>query len=131
MAKNKAQAAQAAEPVITEKLVKNVLNIKTLLASAGIEITDEQAEALSSKIVVKKVGRAKATYKKGEVVLKPEDKAANQVRVALDVLEDGMTIDQWAEACSLDTRFVTKQDPAKVLMYYQKQLIDQGLLVKA
>ena len=122
--------AKKQEAAVTETTIKNTLNLQSILADVGITVTDEQLDMLSQRVTVKKSGRGKAKYSLGTVQLTPEDKIAPQARIAIENLKDGMTINEWADAVQKDTRFVTKQDVSKILMYYQKDLIDRNLISK-
>lgn len=120
------------QPTNTEKTIKNAMNIKALLESVGITVTDEQVDLLSASLTYKasKSG-SNIRYSHGQVKLEPTDKIALQARIALENLTDGMSLETWAQMLSLDKRFVTKQQPAKIIAYYQKSLIEAGYLVKS
>ena len=117
---------------VTEKHIQNEMNIKSLLEQHGISVTDEQVALLSTNLTFKhsKGGNHKH-YKHGEVKLEPTTKIALQARIALENLEDGMNLADWAAKTKADKRFVSKQETSKIIAYYQKDLIEKGFLVKA
>lgn len=120
------------QPSNTEKTIKNAMNIKALLESVGITVTDEQVDMLSASLTYKasKSG-SNIRYSHGQVKLEPTTKIALQARIALENLENGMSLETWANNLAADKRFITKQQPAKIIAYYQKSLIESGFLVKS
>jgi hypothetical protein len=126
----KAKSTETSAPVVTEKTIQNEMNLLTILNAAGIQCTTEQIEMISKNVIVKKQGRGKLHYKLGENKLEATTKIALQARIAVENLEDGMTLEDWAAKVAKDSRFVTKQDVSKVIAYYQKDLVELGIISK-
>lgn len=106
------------------------MTLKDLLTSIGVSVTEEQYEALASRVTLKtnkSSGKTGGTYSYLSSSFGP--KTPTQMRTCVNVLMKlgSATMEQWAVAAG--DVLVTRQDPAKVIAFYRKRMLDEGLIV--
>ena len=106
------------------------MQLKDLLTAIGITVTEEQYGALASRVVLKTEkpqGKAGGTYSYLSSAFGP--KTPTQMRTCVNVLMElgTATMEEWAKAAG--EVLVTRQDPAKVIAFYRKRMIDEGLIM--
>lgn len=105
------------------------MTLKDLLTSIGVSITEEQYGELASRVVLKadkSPGKTGGTYSYLSSSFGP--KTPTQMRTCVNVLMElgSATMEQWAVAAG--DVLVTRQDPAKVIAFYRKRMLDEGLI---
>lgn len=106
------------------------MQLKDLLTAIGITVTEEQYGALASRVVLKTEkpqGKTGGTYSYLSSAFGP--KTPTQMRTCVNVLMElgTATMEEWAKAAG--DVLVTRQDPAKVIAFYRKRMLDEGLIV--
>ncbi len=106
------------------------MQLKDLLTAIGITVTEEQYGALASRVVLKTEkpqGKIGGTYSYLSSAFGP--KTPTQMRACVNVLMElgTATMEEWAKAAG--DVLVTRQDPAKVIAFYRKRMLDEGLIV--
>lgn len=105
------------------------MNLKELLKSAGVEITDSQAAVLEPLVKVK----AKAAKTNAKYVGTGKEFGAKtplQMKQAVNALglEEPADIKAWAARLAEYDGFKTQQSPEKVIAFYRKRAIEAGLV---
>ena len=105
------------------------MTLKDLLTSIGVSITEEQYGELASRVMLKtdkSPGKTGGTYSYLSSSFGP--KTPTQMRTCVNVLMElgSATMEQWAVAAG--DVLVTRQDPAKVIAFYRKRMLDEGLI---
>lgn len=106
------------------------MQLKDLLTAIGITVTEEQYGALASRVVLKTEkpqGKTGGTYSYLSSAFGP--KTPTQMRTCVYALMElgTATMEEWAKAAG--DVLHTRQDPAKVIAFYRKRMIDEGLIV--
>lgn len=106
------------------------MTLKDLLTSIGVSITEEQYGELASRVTLKAGKNSSKTdtiYSYLSSSFGP--KTPTQMRTCVNVLMElgSATMEQWAVAAG--DVLVTRQDPAKVVAFYRKRMLDEGLIV--
>jgi len=103
------------------------------LKNLGIEFDEELGDRLNRELKVKSQARANRSYKLADNVTEESLKAikTNQKRIiAMTLLkaDSPVTTKEWA---NLAEDLQTKQDPERIIMYYKRDLLDEGYIVEA
>jgi hypothetical protein len=106
------------------------MKLNEILAAAGIEVSAEQLEQISSQLEIKK--SKKVTAKKWAVVEDAEFSAKTplQMRQCVEAIRDEAEVDMktWCELLADYEGFKTAQPIERIVAFYKKRMIDEGLI---
>lgn len=108
------------------------MTLKELFTYAGITLTDQQFADISKHVVMKQAktnGNGKIySFKSFAFKAKTPTQMMQCVRALESLAGKCGTMEEWAAAA--DNLLVTRQDPAKVVAFYRKRMIEDGLIVE-
>jgi hypothetical protein len=108
------------------------MTLKELFTSVGITVTDQQFADISKHVTVKQNGNKDSGQIYSFRSYAYYAKTPTQMKVCVAALESlpgkSGTMEEWAAAAG--NLLVTRQDPAKVIAFYRKRMIEDGLIVK-
>ena len=108
------------------------MTLKELFTNAGITLTDQQFADISKQVVMKQAktkGNDKIySFRSFAFTAKTPTQMQQCVRALESLAGKSGTMDEWAEAAG--NLLVTRQDPAKVIAFYRKRMIEDGLIVE-
>lgn len=106
------------------------MKLNEILAAAGIEVSEEQLEQLSSQLEIKKT--KKTVAKKWAVVEDAEFSAKTplQMRQCVEAIrgEEEVDMKTWCEKLAGYDGFKTQQPVERIVAFYKKRMIDEGLI---
>ena len=109
------------------------MNIKTILADAGVVVTDEVADLLASKLEIKK--EKKTQHKKWVAVDEVEFTAKTPLQMRQAVLaiqgEGEVDTEKWSNLLATYPGFKTQQPVDRIIAFYRKRMLDEGLIQAA
>lgn len=102
------------------------------LKSQGLELTAEQVAAVDESMKVKGQKRADKKFQVADKSKIGEIKTAQKklVAVAITRAKGPVDMNEWAELATAEG-LVTKQDPARIVAYYRKDLVEAGIVKEA
>jgi len=104
------------------------MNLKQLIAAfndAGIRATDDQINAVFKTFVTKTAKPGKVYYFKSATFGAKTPLQMRQLVLGLKDLGQA-TVDVWATDAA--NYLTTKQDPAKIIAFYRKRMLEDGLI---
>jgi hypothetical protein len=110
----------------------NIVELKALAQTIGMEASEEQLQALVKAVTAKKTKASEKNYQ----VLKTEFAAKTPLQMKQCVLalesagrdDEPVPMSMWCELLEQYEGFTTRQSAAKIIAFYRKRMLDEGLV---